>query len=204
MERLRGGKGAFIELAIVTAGVVIALSFDGVREWMAHRSVATEARATRLTEIRENKKALDGVLKSIGTNQENYRVAYTAAGNLLAGKPLGTNSISIGFGVANLSAAAYATAEITGAFSYMPYEDVRRFASVYDIQARYDALQDQSITHVAGVAAPLLLTRDPVDVSRPELEEWKRQLRTAIGALDIQRQLAEGLSGAYAEILKGR
>lgn len=197
-------KVALIELGIVTAGVLIALSFDGVRGWMDHRSLATEARATLLAEIRENKKELDGILENIGRHQDNYRQAYTAAQNLIAGKPLGTNEINIGFGVAQLSAAAYATAEVTGAFSYMEYEDVRRFAGVYDLQAKYDALQDQGLTHVATVSGPLLLADDPSGVSRAELEEWKRQLQAAIGALDLQRQMAVRLSGSYAEILEGR
>ena len=40
-----------LELATITAGVLIALSVDSVREWQQHRSLVRQARATIAREI---------------------------------------------------------------------------------------------------------------------------------------------------------
>ena len=46
-------KSALLELVIVVAGVLIALSVDTVREWRNERALAAEARANLLSEIGE-------------------------------------------------------------------------------------------------------------------------------------------------------
>ena len=194
-------KVAIVELAIVTAGVLIALSFDGIREWRAHQVLAAEARANLLSEIRGNKNELDGVLKNFDKHQQNYRDVYNAVANLLADKPLGATSLQIGHGIANLTAAAYATAQVTGAFSYMKYEEVRSFSGLYDMQAKYDELQDGFSERVGGLMGPLLLAGSPEAADRATLERYKPLLQDAIGALHMQRQLGEGLSKAYGELL---
>ena len=56
-------KSALLELVIVVAGVLIALSVDTVREWRNERALAAEARANLLSEIGENKQDLDSVLQ---------------------------------------------------------------------------------------------------------------------------------------------
>ena len=78
-----------------------------------------------MTEIRENKAELDRVVATFDAAKANYRNAHSAAQNLLDSQPLGTNNITIGFQMAEPSAGAYATAEITGAFAHMEYGDVR-------------------------------------------------------------------------------
>ena len=52
-------REALVHLAIVTVGILIALSFEGVREYVEHRELANHARENLFDEIRGNKKALD-------------------------------------------------------------------------------------------------------------------------------------------------
>jgi hypothetical protein len=194
-------REAIVHLAIVTVGILIALSLDGVREWREHLALAAEARANLLSEIRENKAELDRVIATFTASQQDHKIAYEAARNLLASQPLGTDTIHIGFQLAELSSAAYTTSEITGAFGHMEYGDVRGFARVYDLQRKYDALQDQSVTNVSAASALLVLIGDPSQAAPREIEDWKGKLEQAIGALVVQRQLAEALSKQYGEFL---
>src|SRR5205085_793855 len=48
-----------IHLAIVTAGILIALGLEQTVEWYRHRELAAEARESILNEVRLNKKELD-------------------------------------------------------------------------------------------------------------------------------------------------
>jgi hypothetical protein len=52
-------KQAAVHLAIVTAGVLIALSFEGILEWSHHRSLVREAEANLTTELQVNKRVYD-------------------------------------------------------------------------------------------------------------------------------------------------
>ena len=76
----------FIELLIVTAGVLIALSVDGLREWNQYRMLVREARATIAREIVENKREVDISLSEVENRRTNIRNAVTLANDLLATK----------------------------------------------------------------------------------------------------------------------
>ena len=47
------------ELVTIVAGVIIALSFEGVTAWKHHRDLAHEARANITSEVRENQRELE-------------------------------------------------------------------------------------------------------------------------------------------------
>ena len=195
-------RGALIELAIVTAGVLIALSFDTVRQWRANDALAAEARANLLNEIGQNKKQLDLTLEQTEKNQKDFMSAHSRIQDVLAGKPLGEANINLNNRIANLSGAGYQTAEITGAFGYMGYEEVRKFAGLYDMQARYVRLQDEAVGSLSQVGAPIRLAGGPDKLSRPELESVKAGLERAIGQLDVQWQIGKILTEVYARALK--
>ena len=59
-------KQAAVHLAIVTAGVLIALSFEGVLQWSHHRALVREAKANLTTELQTNKKGLERFIGKIG------------------------------------------------------------------------------------------------------------------------------------------
>ncbi|HET8698357.1 MAG TPA: hypothetical protein VFO94_12765 [Gammaproteobacteria bacterium] len=109
--------------------------------------------------------------------------------------------MSIGFELGELSAAAYTTAEVTGAFGHREYDAVRRFAAVYDLQRKYDALQDESVSYVTAAAAPAASLDDPGKIHAPQLEDWKARLEQAMAALFFQQRIAEKLRDRYAQFL---
>jgi hypothetical protein len=47
-------REALVHLAIVTAGILIALSFDGMLKWRDHRSLVADTRERLESEIRSN------------------------------------------------------------------------------------------------------------------------------------------------------
>jgi hypothetical protein len=57
-------KDALLHLGIVTIGILIALGLESVVEWRHHISLASEARANIVSEIRDNRRELDDVLKT--------------------------------------------------------------------------------------------------------------------------------------------
>ena len=52
-------------LAIITAGVLIALTLEGIVSWIDHRMLVREAVANLTAELRNNKKELDGMFTAL-------------------------------------------------------------------------------------------------------------------------------------------
>src|ERR1041385_6630226 len=55
-------KEAVVHLSIVTVGILIALSLEGLVEWRHQRSLVREARENIATEIQDNRKELQKTL----------------------------------------------------------------------------------------------------------------------------------------------
>jgi hypothetical protein len=193
-----------LELVIVTAGVLIALSVDTVRQWRAHESLADEARATMLAEVAQNKSALDEALTALGATRDTYTRVLGNARERLAGKPVEEGNVNLNFKPAVLSKAAYTTAEITGALGYMRYEDVRYLATVYEAQARFASLQDQLLLDIGEIVMPLMFGRDISDAGPQQLEEWARGLETLLARMLMLQGFGEGLRLAYAGVLSSQ
>src|SRR5215472_8841818 len=62
-------KEAAVHLLIVTVGILIALSLEGIVEYVHHRTIVREAREIMRQEIEENRAELDKVLAHIKDTQ---------------------------------------------------------------------------------------------------------------------------------------
>jgi hypothetical protein len=197
-------REAVVHLTIVTIGIVIALSFEGVRQFVEHRQLAAEARENMVAELGRNKADLDRAVETLGPQRRENRRAYDGVINLIDGKPSGVDNINISLTSAALSAAAYSSAQVTGAFAYMDYDEVRRFTELYDAQAAYVRLQERLLAVYTGLAGHMMLGGGANfdKTSRADLEVMKRQLEDIAGTLFNQQQLGKFLSGQYDAVLK--
>src|SRR5204863_150882 len=66
-------KEALVHLVLITAGVLIALSFEGIAGWREHRALVHEARVNLASEIRDNMNELGHRLKNIPTERPPSR-----------------------------------------------------------------------------------------------------------------------------------
>src|SRR5207249_11989239 len=75
-------KEALVHLTLITVGVLIALSFEGIASWREHRALVREARANLASEIRDNMNELSSRLKKIPDEQRNIDRARQAVATL--------------------------------------------------------------------------------------------------------------------------
>ena len=133
MDRVLTRKGAVVELAIVTAGVLIALSFDGARSWLSDRALVDAARADLTRELQDNKTAAEQFRTTMAERHKELTAIRAAADGLLEGhKPEG--QLTLNFEFAEVSSAAHSTAQMTGAFGLMEYDEVNRYTAIYGFQ----------------------------------------------------------------------
>ncbi len=92
-----------LELIIVTTGILIALSIDGARGWLADRRLLAEARANLTTEIRGNIEQLRGFMRSSEDHAAKLTAARDVIREVLDGEPLRTNTLNVGVEFPSLS-----------------------------------------------------------------------------------------------------
>jgi hypothetical protein len=193
------GRHLAVQLATITMGVLIALSLEGVTAWFHHRALVREARANIVSEIADNKKDLDGVLRKAVESEANLKQALRFVNDLLARKKSDIHTLTMAYVAAQLSSTSRSTAETTGALGYMDYAEVKSYAPAYDVQQQYMRLQDRLLE--AWIPMLNAAQEDPDKLSEPELLEWKRQILTALSYLQAEAGIGKSLSGEYDKIL---
>lgn len=199
-QAARNRRELLTHLGLVTAGAVIALSFEGIVTWREHRALVREARANITSEIRDNHKELANRLKKIPAEGAQLERALDVAQQLLQHKEI-SGSMQLGFVAADLGTASRTTAEVTGAFALMEYDEVKKFASVYSHQELYARFQNQAmqdLTRAMSMASTLGRNETP---SVREIEDWRAAVRQTLSALFIEEQLGATLLKEYESIV---
>jgi hypothetical protein len=192
-------KDFLIQLLTITAGVLIALSIEGLLEWNHHRMLVRQARATIAREIADNKRALDGHLASSDERAGDVETSLRLANELLTTKKSDIRKFQLNFHFPSLGAAAWQSAERTGALAHMDYSDVQLYAKLYGVQDLYVAQRQRLLDGM--VSALSILEGDPHAATPNDLERFRHELLALRGELLIDEQIGKQLSDAYKEVL---
>jgi hypothetical protein len=191
-------------LAIITAGVLIALALEGVVAWADHRLLVREAADNLRREITDNAHELEGLFAHIAQERTNLEHADEVAQGLLDRKPLSDATLTIAYNNAELKNAGRTTAEVTGAFGYMAYAEVEKYASIYGLQEQFNRAQDRVGDTVVSAFSSAALLKRPEQADAQQLQQWQGQIRAALGALTIEEQLGQALQKRYRKVMEDR
>ena len=191
------------ELITIIAGILIALSLDGLVAWREHRNLAREATANIVTEVRENQKELSNELKDLARMQQQSQVLVEMVHNLQSSRNTRRQEFQLIWSMAELHATSWDTAARTGALSYMPYAQVKSYTQVYDLQRSFTELQQRSLSSALEVEGlTILMGRDRKTISSAELADAERKIGIAVANIGAMQQIASALGARYAELLK--
>jgi hypothetical protein len=193
-------KNFLYQLLTITAGVLIALSIEGLMEWNNHRLLVREAKDTIAREMADNKDALTRHVTDSDRTVAGIENSLKLANELLATKKSDIHEIELTYHLSSLSDASWRTAERTGALTYMDYSDVQDYARLYGYQDLYVAQQrrimDRTVSALGQVAGD-----DPAKASPNDLERFRLELMALRAELLADKQLGESLARAYDEAL---
>jgi hypothetical protein len=189
----------FVQLVIVTVGVLIALLLQGLVDWQRGQALVREARANIRQELQDNLREVDLELAGVAKRAASLDNCLKFAEELLAKGKTDIKEIDLGQSFAELSSASWQSAERTGALALMEYRDVQSLSKLYDVQAIYVAEQRRALERVA--AALTGVARDPTKAARADLEAFRHSVLALQASLFIEGQLAAGLSRSYTSTL---
>jgi hypothetical protein len=193
-------KDLSIQLATITAGILIALSLEGLREWRHERALVDEARKTIAREIADNLKEVDGENAGLATRQANIQKLIDVVNRVLAKKPSGVTEMNVTANIAELNAAGWQTAERMGALAHMEYDEVQRYSKLYGLQQLYADRQRRTFEH--AVSALTAIPGSPDDAPPQALEAFRLRLQELRADLLVEEQLGKHLSEEYRKTLQ--
>jgi len=195
-------KEAAVHLLIVTVGILIALSLEGMVEYIHHKTVIREARAIMREEIEANQKDLDQTIARIALQTADLQKGIKVFSAMAAGeKPtLEKLPYMLTYRSADPHKAAHATAELMGAFAYMDYREVSRYAAMYDAQDRF--LDEQAAVLREGTTAFAWFQQRDLKTAAPaDLAVLSERLRQTLATMTVAGQFAAGLQRRYKDFL---
>jgi hypothetical protein len=159
-SRRSAGEWLF-QLATITLGVLIALSFDALLEWRANRALVAEARATIAREIAKNRADLESNLAGYEERSAKLRASLKLLDELDAGVEPTVHEYQITWNPPQLARAGWESAERTGALALMDYAEVEHLAGLYSIQQLVEDNAGTAFSATARALAALGVTDDP-------------------------------------------
>lgn len=195
-------KEFFRELLTITAGILIALSLDGLLQWNHHRELVREARTTIVSEIRENEHELAKEEKALAGMQEDIRSIINVVHQLELNPHAPIHSFHYSFTLAELHSTSWDTTRTTGAVSYMPYGEVERDAKLYDLQHDFEELQQRAFaSSLDMVGLTTLLDRKTGTITPAELSDAERRLGILLANVIAMQDFAGPLDERYQQML---
>jgi hypothetical protein len=194
-------KRHLVDLATITVGVLIALSLEGVRQWMSDRALVREAEQNLMLEIRENRDEIERLQAGDSLRQEALASALQFADELLEDGTTDVNQLDLGFTVAEVSSASWTTAERTGALAHMDYGRVRELSRVYEAQDLFVAQQGQNLERLASALAILSAGDDPTEAAEDDLRAFRTAVLAFRAQLYLNGELAKRMLQLYGRVL---
>ena len=200
-ESIHSFREFFLQLITITAGVLIALSLEGLLEWNHYRILVREARETISREIADNRKEIDIALAGLDERTKNLETALRLANELLNAKKSDVHEITLGSNIAELGASSWQSAERTGALGHMDYAEVQSYSRIYALQDLYTDHQRRSLERLSAALA-MLSNGDPHQAAARDLEAFRQQVMALRADLFIDEQLGRRLAEIYRTALE--
>jgi hypothetical protein len=198
-------KDFFRELVTITAGILVALSLEGLLAWQHHRDLARDARANIIGELQSNQRELANERRDLDKMDAELRELIELVHQLESRNAHIPKSVPFIWSLAELHATGWDSAQSTGAVSYMPYEEVKRYTEVYDLQRDFHMAQQRGFGASLDVEGlETLLGREDRSLMPADLSDAERKLGVAKANVGALKELSASLQHLYEQALGAR
>ena len=193
----------FIHLVTITVGLLIALALENAAEALHHRHIVREARENIRREIEANEKQAQTNIDFLNADGKQITANLRSIQKLREDPHAmdGTRHMSFSFSWSSFDRSAWITARDSGALTYMPVDEVERFADAYN---QADLVNEEAIkifTEQTELAAPLFVEQGP-RLNPQEREAFLLDAAKVVGKLDTLAEITTQLKDEYTEVLK--
>lgn len=202
MEPIHSWRDIALHLAIITIGLFIALSLEGLVEYAHNRHLVHEARINIREEIENNHQAAQQDLNYLQQDIDRTKANIATAHKLIADQKNFHGSMHYTMEFNAPSDAAWSTARETGALGFMPYKEVQGYSDLYELQKMVTD-QSTAIFHQQTLAiAPVIMYDHYGDIPPDQTEALLHDTTATLISLVSLRQIIAQLDQQYVAELK--
>jgi len=201
-EPIHTFRDFLLHIFTITIGLLIALGLEAAVENLHHRHIVREARENIRREIEQNQQAVKEDLTSLATNEQNMKNNLVVLRRLRNDPATKDLHMTYQFNWSSFNESAWHSARDSGALTYMPTDEVQRYADLYDGQEIATNLSTSIFTDEVQVFAPFMMEGDDNNPSRDEIQSMLHGTAVTYTRLDSLRQIVDQLGQHYADTLK--
>ncbi len=204
-EPVHSWRDAVIHIGIMTIGLFIALSLEGLIEYVHHKHLVREARENIRQELEENHHNAQQDILYLGQSGDKIKAGLATLRSIQEHRDAKGQSIAFGVEFSDLSDAAWRTARDSGALGYMPLGEVQSYASLYSLQEHVTGQAMVLLTHQAESLGPIVAEdEDFGKMSDAEFAAMRLAGGTNYEDVVVLQQLLRNLDQQYVGTLKGK
>jgi hypothetical protein len=196
-EKMHGFKDFFLHLFTITIGLLIALSLEGCVEWQHHRHLVHEAEAGLRGEIKQNSDLLGSMRQQVRDQQKQLGEDLAALAQMKAHPTAAHNHLGLSFRMQTFDDVAWRTAQTTGAFAYMPYNDARTYSDIYATQDELYKVQQRAVNDVMRAASLVVTEPTGAQPTPAQINELTDRIGMIQMRLILLNSLIDGLDKTY-------
>lgn len=200
-EPVHSWRDALIHIGLMTVGLFIALSLEGLIEYTHHRHLVHEARENIRAELEANHKSTLQNIVDLGKEERNIAAGIETIQNLQK-HPGSHGSMNFTWTYATLSDAAWRSARDTGALGYMPFATVQQLATLYGEQTLLAERMHNLQFHEAELIAPMAAKNDTDPLPTAEYDAALTDAARTQVDLGVLGQMLKGLDQILTEDLQ--
>jgi hypothetical protein len=200
-------KDFLVHIAIITIGILIALSLENFVEWKHHRNLLHDARANLATEISANRKTMETYMQDIRKRQEQLSRVVSTMEALEEKKSVPTD-LDMTYTFHTFDSAAWNAATASGAVTFMRYDELQHYTDIYNGQNAFQVLQAEASRHTADLASRLQLmdirqkgaAHEHKTLPAEKLEDVEREAREELLTTRLLQAVGQTTLEAYGKV----
>lgn len=203
---IHGWREFFLHLATITIGLLIALGLEGTVEWFHHRHVMHQAQDGLLKEIKSNADGIRGKIAGLEKHEGELKRDVEILKQIIAHPDAANHeTMTVSLDLTGFDSVSWATAQATGATTYMAYADARRYSDIYSEQAEIDAQVRRAMRDFSVTIGPLLNAKSDDKSADPEgAKIMKQRIETLQGQLFLVDSLMHTMENSYRSFLEAQ
>jgi hypothetical protein len=200
---IHGWREFLVHLATITIGLLIALGLEGAVEWLHHRHIVHQAQTGLLTEITINADGIARKITGLQKHEEELKRDVDILKQMIAHPGVANHeTTTVALDLTGFDSVSWATAQATGATTYMAYPTVRQYSDIYAEQAEIDVQVRQAMRDFSVTIGPFLNAKSGEGPMNPEdAKVMKQNIETLQGQLYLVDSLLHAMQDTYKKFL---
>ena len=201
-EPVHTWRDFFTHLTIVTIGLFIALSLEGLVEYVHHRHLVREARENIRKEIEDNHKAAQEDITLLQQDLDRTNTNLDTIRRMRANPKTFKGTLTFTMSFDSLHDAAWNSARDTGALGFMPYKEVQGYADLYQHQKLVNDQSIEAIHRQTLAMSPVFMEKDLAAIPTNQTENLLHDAAATLIDVTTLQQIVQHLDTLYVEELK--